>query len=134
MINISAGEFAKIVSGSLHKIDSQMIINQSPVINSKKAGKDNFFVAFVGSKVDGHEYVKEAIELGAKFALVSKTVLVPHILVADVGQALTNLAIYLRAKLSDLKVVGITGSQGKTTTKEFLNSILSLNGQTIATE
>ena len=134
MINISAGEFAKIVSGSLHKIDSHMIINQSPVINSKKAGEDNFFVAFVGSKVDGHEYVKEAIELGAKFALVSKTVLVPHILVADVGQALTDLAIYLRAKLSDLKVVGITGSQGKTTTKEFLNSILSLNGQTIATE
>ena len=63
MINISAGEFAKIVSGSLHKIDSQMIINQSPVINSKKASKDNFFVAFVGSQVDGHDYVKEAIEL-----------------------------------------------------------------------
>jgi UDP-N-acetylmuramoyl-tripeptide--D-alanyl-D-alanine ligase len=134
MIKISAGEFAKVVSGSLHEIDSQMIINQSPVINSKKASKDNFFVAFVGSQVDGHDYVKEAIELGAKFALVSKSVSAPHILVADVGQALTDLAIYLRVKLSDLKVVGITGSQGKTTTKEFLNSILTLNGQTIATD
>jgi len=134
MIKISAGEFAKVVSGSLHEIDSQMIINQSPVINSKKASKDNFFVAFVGSQVDGHDYVKEAIELGAKFALVSKSVSAPHILVADVGQALTDLAIYLRVKLSDLKVVGITGSQGKTTTKEFLNSILTLDGQTIATD
>jgi UDP-N-acetylmuramoyl-tripeptide--D-alanyl-D-alanine ligase len=74
MIKISAGEFAKVVSGSLHEIDSQMTINQSPVINSKKASKDNFFVAFVGSQVDGHDYVKEAIELGAKFALVSKSV------------------------------------------------------------
>ena len=134
MIKISAGEFAKVVSGSLHEIDSQMIINQSPVINSKKASKDNFFVAFVGSQVDGHDYVKEAIELGAKFALVSKSVSAPHILVADVGQALTDLAIYLRVKLSHLKVVGITGSQGKTTTKEFLNSILTLDGQTIATD
>ena len=134
MIKISAGEFAKVVSGSLHEIDSQMIISQSPVINSKKASKDNFFVAFVGSQVDGHNYVKEAIELGAKFALVSKSVSAPHILVADVGQALTDLAIYLRVKLSELKVVGITGSQGKTTTKEFLNSILTLDGQTIATD
>ena len=134
MIKISAGEFAKVVSGSLNEIDSQMIINQSPVINSKKASKDNFFVAFVGSQVDGHDYVKEAIELGAKFALVSKSVSAPHILVADVGQALTDLAIYLRVKLSHLKVVGITGSQGKTTTKEFLNSILTLDGQTIATD
>ena len=134
MINISAAEFAKVVSGSLHEIDPQMIINQSPVINSKKASKDHFFVAFVGSQVDGHDYVKEAIELGAKFALVSKSVSAPHILVADVGQALTDLAIYLRVKLSDLKVVGITGSQGKTTTKEFLNSILTLDGQTIATD
>ena len=134
MIKISAGEFAKVVSGSLHEIDSQMIIDQSPVINSKKASKDNFFVAFVGSQVDGHDYVKEAIELGAKFALVSKSVSAPHILVADVGQALTDLAIYLRVKLSDLKVVGITGSQGKTTTKEFLKSILTLDGKTIATD
>ena len=134
MIKIAAVEFAKVVSGSLHEIDPQMIINQSPVINSKKASKDHFFVAFVGSQVDGHDYVKEAIELGAKFALVSKSVSAPHILVADVGQALTDLAIYLRVKLSHLKVVGITGSQGKTTTKEFLNSILTLDGQTIATD
>ena len=134
MIKIPAVEFAKVVSGSLHEIDPQMIINQSPVINSKKASKDNFFVAFVGAQVDGHDYAKEAIELGAKFALVSKSVSAPHILVADVGQALTDLAIYLRVKLSDLKVVGITGSQGKTTTKEFLNSILTLDGQTIATD
>lgn len=134
MITISADEFARVVSGSLHDLDSQMMINQTPVINSKRANKSNFFVAFVGSKVDGHDFVTEAIELGAKFALVSKAVSVPHILVADVGQALTDLAIYLRIKLSGLKVVAITGSQGKTTTKEFLNSILSLHGNTIATE
>ncbi len=134
MIKISAGEFAKVVSGTLHDIDSKMLITQAPVINSKKAGQDKFFVAFVGSVVDGHEYVKEAIELGAKFALVTRTVSFPHVLVSDVGQALTDLATYLRNQLPDLKIVGITGSQGKTTTKEFLNSILTLDGQTIATD
>jgi UDP-N-acetylmuramoyl-tripeptide--D-alanyl-D-alanine ligase len=134
MIKISAGEFAKVVSGSLHDIDSKMLITQVPVINSKKASPDKFFVAFVGSNVDGHQYVNEAIELGAKFALVSKTVSAPHVLVTDVGKALTDLAIYLRTQLPDLKVVGITGSQGKTTTKEFLNSILLLDGPTIATD
>lgn len=133
MIKILAEEFAKVVSGSLNGIDPKQIIDQTPVINSKDVGPDNFFAAFVGSKVDGHDYVMEAVSLGAKFALVSKPVSTAHILVADVGQALIDLATYLRDSLPELKIVGITGSQGKTTTKEFLKSILSLAGQTVAT-
>jgi len=134
MINLTAAEFAKIVSGQLHQIAESTIINQEPVINSKNAHKNSFFVAFVGEKADGHNFVAEAIALGSKFALVSKSVTEPHILVADPGKALIDLAIFLRSKLSELKVVGITGSQGKTTTKEFLHSILKLEGETVATD
>ena len=133
MLKITAGEFAKIVSGQLHEISESTMIDQAPVINSKNATKDSFFVAFEGQQVDGHNFVTEAINLGAKFALVSKPVSEPHILVADTGKALIDLAIYIRSKLPELKIVGITGSQGKTTSKEFLHSILKLEGETVAT-
>ena len=133
MLKISAAEFAKIVAGQLNEISESTMIDQAPVINSKNATKDSFFVAFEGQQVDGHNFVTEAINLGAKFALVSKPVSEPHILVADTGKALIDLAIYIRSKLPELKIVGITGSQGKTTSKEFLHSILKLEGETVAT-
>jgi len=134
MISISAAEFAKVVSGKLHLIPDEMMINEIPVINSHKATKGTFFAAFMGDNVDGHDFVESAIQSGAKFALVSKQVNSPSIQVEDVGQALLDLTTYVRSKLTGLKLVGITGSQGKTTTKEFLASILQLAGNTVATE
>jgi UDP-N-acetylmuramoyl-tripeptide--D-alanyl-D-alanine ligase len=134
MINISAAEFAKVVSGKLHLISEEMMINEIPVINSDKAVKGTFFVAFKGEHADGHDFVDSANKSGAKFALVSKQVNSPSIQVDDVGQALLALTSYVRSKLHGLKLVGITGSQGKTTTKEFLASILQLDGNTVATE
>jgi UDP-N-acetylmuramoyl-tripeptide--D-alanyl-D-alanine ligase len=133
MLKITAAEFAKIVSGQLYQISDSTMIHQVPVIHSKSATKDSFFVAFKGERVDGHSFVTEAMNLGAKFALVSRPVTEPHVLVADTGRALIDLAVYIRSKLPELKIVGITGSQGKTTTKEFLNSILKLEGETVAT-
>lgn len=126
MIKISAAEFAKVVSGKLHNIPEAMIIDQIPVINSKNATNDTFFVAFKGLNVDGHDFVSEAISNGAKFVLASKPVETASIVVADVGQALLDLAKYVRESIKDLKVIGITGSQGKTTTKELLDSILKI--------
>jgi UDP-N-acetylmuramoyl-tripeptide--D-alanyl-D-alanine ligase len=133
MLKITAAEFSNIVAGKLFGISESEVMDQVPVINSKNATKDTFFVAFEGERVDGHDFATEAINLGAKFSLVSKPVAGPHILVADTGKALIDLAIDVRAKLPDMKIVGITGSQGKTTTKEFLNSILKLAGETVAT-
>ena len=134
MIKISAAEFAKVVSGKLHLMSDEMMINEIPVITSLKAVEGTFFVAFKGDHVDGHDFVDSAIKSGAKFALVSKQVNAPSIQVDDVGQALLDLTSYVRSKLTGLKLVGITGSQGKTTTKEFLASILQLVGNTVATE
>ena len=133
MIKLSAQDFASVVSGSLHDISPSQIIDQDPVINSKDASAKNFFVAFKGEKFDGHDFVLEALNSGAKFSLVSKSVSGPHVLVSDVGQALIDLARFVRTQLPNMKVIGITGSQGKTTTKEFLYSVLQNEGTTVAT-
>jgi len=134
LINITASSFAQIVSGTLKNLPGETIIDQIPVINSNNAKKGTFFVAFNGKNIDGHDFVLNAIDSGAKFALVSKEVDAPSVLVSDVSQALLALAVFVRNELKDMKVVGITGSQGKTTTKEFLNSILKSVGETVATE
>ena len=134
MIKISAGDLAKILSGKLENLPADTELDQYPVIDSRKAKAGTFFVAFKGEQVDGHEFVAQAIKAGAKFALVSKSVDSPSILVSDVGQALLTLTEFVRERLVNMKVVGITGSQGKTTSKEFLYSILSSVGETVATE
>ena len=133
MIKLSAQDFASVVSGSLYDISPSQILDQDPVINSKDASAKNFFVAFKGEKFDGHDFVSEALISGAKFSLVSKSVSGPHVLVSDVGQALIDLARFVRTQLPNMKVIGITGSQGKTTTKEFLYSVLQNEGTTVAT-
>lgn len=85
------------------------------------------YAAFIGERVDGHDYVADAVEAGAVVSLVSRPVAAPHILVDDVQTALGALAraylALLRAE-GDLTVVGITGSNGKTSTKDLLAQIL----------
>jgi UDP-N-acetylmuramoyl-tripeptide--D-alanyl-D-alanine ligase len=134
LIKLTAAKFAEIVEGEIKNLDPSEVLDQSPVINSSVAVPGTFFAAFVGENVDGNLYVKDAIANGARFALVSKAIDEPSILVADVGQALLKLTSFVRDSIKDLKLIGITGSQGKTTTKDYLNSILSSVGETIATQ
>ena len=104
------------------------------MLDSRKVTAGTFFVAIVGEKFDGHDFAKSAIAAGAKFVLATKSVSVPHILVSNVADALLALSNYVRTMLPNLKVIGITGSNGKSTTKELLNGILSQVGTTVATE
>jgi UDP-N-acetylmuramoyl-tripeptide--D-alanyl-D-alanine ligase len=134
MIDISAKDFANAVKGTLNQISESEILNQVPVLDSRKVKPGTFFVAIVGEKVDGHKFAESAIAGGAKFVLATKPVSVPHILVSDVAAALLDLTAFVRTKLSNCKVIGITGSNGKTTTKELLYGILSQVGETIATD
>ena len=134
MIELTLNQIAEIVDGEVINSDGKQTTSAIPVINSNKATNNTFFVAFVGSNVDGHEYIEDAISKGAQFALVSKDCLAPAIKVQDVRKALSDLAIYVRSKLENLQVVGITGSQGKTTTKDLLKHILAVSGETVAPE
>jgi UDP-N-acetylmuramoyl-tripeptide--D-alanyl-D-alanine ligase len=134
MIKLSLNQIAQIVGGEVVNTDGLQTTSAFPVINSSQATSKTFFAAFVGASVDGHDYIEEAISNGAQFALVSKDCTAPAIKVNDVRRALRDLAIYVRNELVNLQVIGITGSQGKTTTKDLLRHILSVSGETLAPE
>ena len=91
--------------------------------DSREVGSGDLFVAMPGTVADGHQFIAKAFEAGATGVLVSKAVDGPHILVDDVARALTHLAIAARARMSGT-VIGVTGSVGKTSTKEALFAAL----------
>ena len=134
MIEMSIGEIAKIVGGEVFGMDLESRTSAYPIMNSGQAGPGTFFVAFKGNNTDGHNFVEEAINSGSQFALVSSQVNVASIKVPDVLDALVRLAKHVRQELKELNVIGITGSQGKTTTKDLLQHILQISGETVAPE
>jgi len=79
-----------------------------------------------GTVADGHEFVAAAFAAGAAGAIVSQPVEGPHVLVTDVAQALTDLAIAARARTA-ATILGVTGSVGKTSSKEALADALERN-------
>ena len=100
-------------------------------IDTRKLHAGDLFVAIAGEHVDGHDYLEQAAAAGAVAALVSRRVehALPQVLVDDTVLALGDLASAVRAQ-SDVRVVGITGSNGKTTVKTLVASILSRHGRT----
>lgn len=134
MIEMTLGQIAKVVGGRvINSLDSR-VTSAVPVIDSRMAKEGTFFVAFDGNNNDGHEFINNAILNGAEFALVSKETQHPAILVSNVLESLTALAIHVRNQLTSLTVIGVTGSQGKTTTKDLLKHILSTQGEVVAPE
>jgi len=130
MIAMKASEIASVVQGTLHGDD--VTVTQAAVINSSEAIAGSLFLAIKGERVDGHDFVADARTHGAVLTLSTKSVAGSHIVVADVVVALGKLAQHVRSNLLNLTVIGITGSQGKTTTKELLTAILSAAAPTVA--
>src|SRR4051812_17434635 len=91
----------------------------SITIDSREIGPDALFVAIKGDRFDGHDFVATALANGAVAALVSQGGGPGTIMVPDALQGLRDLAVAARAR-SRAKVVGVTGSVGKTTTKEMI--------------
>lgn len=107
-------------------------------IDSRKIDKGNLFVPFKGANSDGHKFVEAAIQDGAAAALWQKDVPnppegLPILMVDDTLEALQQLARSYRNELT-VKVVGITGSNGKTTTKDMTANLLSLSYKVQKTE
>ena len=103
--------------------------------DSRQNADGMIFAALPGQTFDGHDYIQQAMEHGAVAVLVSRKVEIslPILQVDDVIAALGTLAAYWRMKCP-VKVVGITGSNGKTTVKEMVASILRQNSAVLATE
>lgn len=98
----------------------------SIVTDSRKVKKDSLFAAIVGERVDGHNFIPRCIEAGALCSLCEKTPEdnSPHILVKSTKQALIDIATAYRLTFS-VPFIGISGSVGKTTTKEMIASVLA---------
>jgi len=107
---------------------------ESIVTDSRKVHHGALFAALPGSQVDGHDFARSAVNLGAAALLVRRPLdlAVPQLVVEDVLIALGKLAAMLRDRI-DPAVVGITGSNGKTTVKELVAGILRLEGEVLAT-
>ncbi|HCJ49513.1 MAG TPA: UDP-N-acetylmuramoylalanyl-D-glutamate--2,6-diaminopimelate ligase [Microbacterium sp.] len=140
MIRMTLAEVTRAVGGTLHL--SAADHEESPVegvvdTDSREMGPGSVFVAKPGDVSDGHLFVGAAAEAGAALAIVERVVDVPisQIVVADAVAALARLAqeVVARVRASGrLQVVGITGSNGKTTTKNLLARILQDEGPTVA--
>ena len=131
MIKMSAEQIAIVVNGALSG-SADISETAEFQFDSRQISRGDVFLALVGDNADGHEYVSDALKNGAALSIVTKPVSGPHIVVKDVLTAIAALATYVRSQLTNLKVIGITGSQGKTTTKDMLNTVLQTAGSTIA--
>ena len=131
MITLTAGEIALLVGGEL-LCDRDLLISKAPVFDSRLATPGCFFLALKGEKADGHEFAADAYRNGAMFSLTSQRIDGPCIVVKDVLEALSILAAFVRRRLDKLVVIGITGSQGKTSTKDLLTHMLGAVGPTVA--
>lgn len=132
MIPLKSSEIALIVNGELHGSDCE--VTAPAFLSSQECIEGSIFIALKGERVDGHDFIADAFNHGAVLAIASQQTAQRCIVVEDVSTALSLLATHVREKLSELHVVGITGSQGKTTTKELLFEILATHGKTIATK
>ena len=103
--------------------------------DTRKIQKDDIFFAIKGENFNGNTYAKKAIELGAKYAVVDEAEFnnqTETILVNNVLETLQKLASFHRNYLK-IPIIALTGSNGKTTTKELINSVLSQKFKTTAT-
>jgi len=125
---MSLGAIAMWTHGRLRGADGEVT---GVVIDTRQVKSGDLFVAIRGEHVDGHDYLADAAARGAVAAMVTRAVdhPLPQVVVNDTTLALGDLASAVRAQ-RDVRVVGITGSNGKTTVKTLTASILSRHGRT----
>ena len=131
MITLTAGEIGLLLGGEIH-CDKDLLVSKAPVFDSRKATPGCIFLALKGEVADGHDFAADAYRAGAMFSLTTRRIDGPCIVVEDVLEALSILATFVRKRLTKLKVIGITGSQGKTSTKDLLTHMLSNVGPTVS--
>ncbi|HJP77183.1 MAG TPA: UDP-N-acetylmuramoyl-tripeptide--D-alanyl-D-alanine ligase [Pseudonocardiaceae bacterium] len=155
MIRLTLGQIAEIVGGRLHGASGDEVITGGVEFDSRAVGAGDLFVAMPGERVDGHEFAEGAVRQGAVAALAAREVNAPCVVVEPLG-ATASRAVALAgdtdgsgaavlaamAKLAEavldrlvangLTVVGVTGSAGKTSTKDLIAHLLGGLGPTVA--
>jgi UDP-N-acetylmuramoyl-tripeptide--D-alanyl-D-alanine ligase len=144
VIALSLAEIAEIVGGTVDGApedgadDGATVVVTGPAFLDTRAPEPaGLFVAVAGERVDGHAFAAAAVEAGAAAVIGSRPTGVPTVVVPDVQAALHRLAAEvlrrLRRTSPDLRVLAITGSQGKTSVKDMLAAVLADEAPTVAT-
>ena len=132
MIPLSLARIARITGGQLCHADPAAEVSGEVVIDSRQAGPGGLFAAVAGERSDGHDFAAAAVAAGATAVLATRPVPVPSVLVADVPAALAALARAVVDALPAARIAGITGSSGKTSTKDMAAQLVERLGPTIA--
>ncbi|HTZ45193.1 MAG TPA: UDP-N-acetylmuramoyl-tripeptide--D-alanyl-D-alanine ligase [Jatrophihabitans sp.] len=138
MIGMTVGEIARVVGGRSHRIDPQLVVTGKVEFDSRRVVPGDLFLAIKGEHADGHEFAGTALAAGAVAVLCTRELGagepdggVPQIVVADPIAAITALAAENARRLA-ATVIEVTGSSGKTSTKDLLAQVLERHGRTIA--
>ena len=135
MIALTLAQVATAVGGELAAgANPQTVVMGPVVVDSRAVTPGALFVAVAGARVDGHEHAADALSAGAAACLATRPVGMPTVVVDDTVVALGRLAAAVVARLERCTVIGVTGSQGKTGTKDLLAHVLSAAGATVATQ
>ncbi|MFC7273267.1 UDP-N-acetylmuramoyl-tripeptide--D-alanyl-D-alanine ligase [Paractinoplanes rhizophilus] len=132
MIRMTLDEIAKVTGGRLVNAAPSVAVTGGVEYDSRKIGPGGLFVAFEGEKVDGHAYAAGAVTAGAAAVLSTRDTGQPGVVVEEPLAALAALARAVVERLPRLTIVGLTGSSGKTTTKDYIGQLLARQGETIA--
>lgn len=134
MIPMSLAQIASAVDGKLSEnADPEAVVTGGVEYDSRKAGPGGLFLAIPGEKADGHDFAAKAHAQGALATIATRDIDTPAIYVDNVIDALTRLAGHVAAA-SKARIVGVTGSNGKTSTKDLLGQLCARLGPTVATE
>ncbi|WP_406093619.1 UDP-N-acetylmuramoyl-tripeptide--D-alanyl-D-alanine ligase [Kitasatospora purpeofusca] len=130
MIALTLAEVAAAVGGTLADADPDALVTAPVEVDSRKVRPGGLFAAFAGEHVDGHDYADRALAAGAVAVLASRPVGGPTVLVDSVVDALGKLARAVVGR-ADAAVVALTGSAGKTSTKDLVAQLLQRLGDTV---
>lgn len=130
METLRVSEIAKVCGGEFN-IDTEIT---SVAIDTRKIEKGCLFICIKGERFDAHRFIDEAFEKGAAAVMISEDVKIdkPYIKVDDTAKQILSLAGYYRSKF-DIPIVALTGSVGKTTTKEFTHLVVNSKYKAIKT-
>ncbi|GAA3389933.1 UDP-N-acetylmuramoyl-tripeptide--D-alanyl-D-alanine ligase [Cryptosporangium minutisporangium] len=133
MIPLTLAEVAAATGGDLRNCDPATVVTGTVEYDSRQVTDGGLFVALAGDRVDGHDFAAGAIAAGAVAVLATRPVGdVPTVLVDDALVALGKLARAVVDRLPQLTIVGVTGSSGKTSTKDLLAGVVVRLGPTVA--
>jgi UDP-N-acetylmuramoyl-tripeptide--D-alanyl-D-alanine ligase len=132
VIPLTLARIAQVTGGQLAHGDPSAVVSGEVVIDSRRAGPGGLFAAVAGERADGHDFAAAAVAAGAVAVLATRPVPVPSVLVASVQAALAALAREVVDALPAARIAGLTGSSGKTSTKDLAAQLVERLGPTIA--